>query len=540
MFPRLTAEQIARLRPFGKCRSFEAGELIFDQGAVKRGFYILISGQIEILSPSDKGEQIVALHDSGEFTGELDMLTGRQSLVRARAVTRCDVLEIGLADLRRIVQADAEIGELLLRAFLLRRSWLIAHTTGDVILVGSRHNADTLRLRAFLTRNGQPHAFLDVERDSEMPELLAQFQIEPHDIPVLICRGKNKLSNPSNHEAADCLGFNAAIVQDEIYDLIIVGAGPAGLAAAVYGASEGLNVLVLEGNAPGGQAGSSSRIENYLGFPTGISGQDLAGRAFVQAEKFGAHVSIARAATGINCARRPFEISLSDGGSVKSRAIIIATGAEYRRLPLPNLSQFEGAGIYYAATHVEGQLCRDDEVAIVGGGNSAGQAAVYLSSLAKHVHVLVRAEGLKDSMSQYLIRRIEESPAITLHPRTEVKSVGGNGSLEQVCWRSSGSEDETRPIRHLFSMTGACPNTKWLNGCVFLDDKDFIRTGVDLHEEDLTAAKWPLHRPPYIYETSIPHVFAVGDVRSGSVKRVAAGVGEGSMAIQLVHRVLAE
>ncbi len=541
MFPSLGEEQIARLTPFGQQRTFAAGEVVFEPGETKRGFYILISGQVEIMGPAQQGQTLIALHETGEFTGELDMLIGRRSLVRARAVVASEMLEIPLDSLRRIVQTDAELSEIFLRAFLRRRAYLIAHTVSDLMLIGSSHSADTLRLRNFLTRNGQPHTYLDVDRDTGVLELLAHFEIQPADIPVLICSGKHALRNPSNDEAASCLGFNEGIEKGRIHDVIIVGAGPAGLAAAVYAASEGLDVLVLEGSAPGGQAGSSSRIENYLGFPTGISGQELAGRAFVQAEKFGAQVAVAKVATGIDCQRQPFQVDLANGSAAQARTIVVASGAEYRKLPLPNLAQFEGAGIYYGATPVEAQMCQNDEIVIVGGGNSAGQAAVFLSQRAKHVHMLIRGESLASSMSQYLIRRIEESPSITLRTRTEIDSLEGNGSLERICWRETASgAKETHDIRHLFSMTGASPNTAWLQGCLTLDEKQFVKTGSDLLTGDLEAAKWPLRRPPYLFETSVPRVFAVGDVRSGSVKRVASGVGEGSIAVQLIHKVLAE
>jgi thioredoxin reductase (NADPH) len=306
-------------------------------------------------------------------------------------------------------------------------------------------------------------------------------------------------------------------------------------------ASEGLRVLVLEGRVPGGQAGSSSRIENYLGFPTGLSGQELADRALVQAQKFGAQLSTARGAAALKCKTQPFTIELNDGGIAQARSIIVATGATYRRLPLPNLPKFEGVGIYYGATHVEAQLCDGEEVAIVGGGNSAGQAAVFLSSRVRHVHLLVRNAGLSDTMSRYLIRRIEESAAITLKSFTEVTTLEGNGHLERIVVRNSqNGVQESMGLQHLFLMTGAAPNTAWLNGCVELDDKGFIKTGTDLSQETLATAKWPLRRPPYLLETTLPHIFAVGDVRSGSVKRVASTVGEGSVAVQLLHRVLAE
>lgn len=541
MFPKLDAAQIARLEPFGHRRKASAGEVLFDQGESNRALFVVIEGSIEIVAPSRDGDTAVVVHGAGEFTGEVDMLSGRRSLVRGRVREPSELLEIDRLSLLRIVQTNAELGEIFLRAFLLRRTGLIAQTSGDVVLVGSSHSADTLRLKSFLTRNGHPHAYIDVDRDSGVQELLDHFAIRVEDIPVLICRGQKVLRNPTNSEAAACLGFNPEIDQRRVYDLIVVGAGPAGLAAAVYAASEGLDVMVLETSAPGGQAGSSSRIENYLGFPTGISGQDLAGRAFIQAEKFGASVAIARIATALTCARRPFAIECGGAGAIQGRAIILATGAEYRRLPLPNLARFEGAGIYYGATHVEAQLCAGEEIVIVGGGNSAGQAAVFLSGRAKQVHMLVRASGLADSMSRYLIRRIEDTPTITLRTRTQIESLEGSESLERVTWRNTETgAAETREIRHVFSMTGASPNTAWLGGCLALDDKQFIKTGTDILPEDLTAAQWPLGRPPYLFETSRPGVFAVGDVRANSVKRVSAAVGEGSIAVHLVHKVLAE
>jgi thioredoxin reductase (NADPH) len=541
MFPRLDAAQIARLTPHGHRRSAAADEVIFDQGERHRSVFVLLSGRLEIVNPSREGQTVVTLHGAGEFTGEVDILSGRPSLLRANAAENSELLEIDPASLRRVVQTDAELSEIFLRAFVLRRAHLIAHTLGDAVLIGSSHSADTLRLKGFLARNGHPHTYLDVERDPQVQDLLEHFGVDLKDVPVLICGGQPVLRNPSNSEVAAYLGFNAEIDENRVHDLIVVGAGPAGLAAAVYAASEGLDVLVLESNAPGGQAGSSSRIENYLGFPTGISGQDLAARAFIQAEKFGAYVAIARVATALKCDRRPYRVECGGDGTVQGHAILVASGAEYRKLPLTNLSQFEGVGVYYGATRVESQLCEGEEISIVGGGNSAGQAAVFLSGIAKHVHMLVRGPCLAESMSRYLIRRIEETPAITLRTRTEVRTLEGNRHLEQVSWRNrdTGAE-ETRPIRHLFSMTGASPNTAWLRGCLALDDKQFIKTGADLQPQELAGARWPLARLPYLFETSLPRVFAVGDVRSGSVKRVASAVGEGSVAVQLIHKALAE
>jgi thioredoxin reductase (NADPH) len=535
MFPKLAGEQIARLMPLGQERRVAAGEIIFDQGDSEHGVFVVLDGRIELVSVVNGREAILTVHGPGMFTGEVAQLSGRRSLVRCRAHDASRLLEISRANLRRIMQNDAALGELFLRAFILRRVYMISHSVGDAVLIGSSNSADTMRLRGFLSRNGHPFTYLDVEKAPDVQAMLDHFEVRLTDIPVLICRNELVLRNPSNAEAAECFGLNAGIDEASVYDLVVVGAGPSGLAAAVYGASEGLNVLVIEGNAPGGQAGSSSRIENYLGFPMGISGQELAGRAFVQAEKFGAHISVARSAAALKCARPPYVVQLDDGGSVQSRSIIVASGAQYRKLNLPNLAQFEGVGVYYGATAVEAQVCKDQEVAIVGGGNSAGQAAIFLSTVAKHVYLLVRGPGLSETMSRYLISRIESCAEITLKTFTEIEALEGNGRLERTHWRNTKTgEPHTCEVQHVFLMTGASPNTAWLKGCVVMDSKQFVKTGADVGEE------WPLRRPPFMLETSLPGVFAVGDVRAGSLKRVAAAVGEGSMAVQFVHKVLEE
>jgi thioredoxin reductase (NADPH) len=389
-------------------------------------------------------------------------------------------------------------------------------------------------------RNGHPYSYIDLEHDPDVQNLLDSFQISANEIPVLILRGQLVLRNAGNQEIADCLGFNESIDQTQVRDLVVIGAGPSGLAAAVYGASEGLDVLALETSSPGGQAGSSSRIENYLGFPTGISGQELASRAYLQAQKFGADMLIAKA-TRLTCDSKPYIIELENGARISTRTVLIATGAQYRRLPLEDLSRFEGAGVYYGATFMEAQLCAGEEVIVVGGGNSAGQAAVFLAETAKRVHMLVRSNGLAATMSRYLIRRIENSPTIILRSQTEIVAVEGDNHLDSVYWRNSQTgQTEKHEIRHIFVMTGADPNTGWLDGCVMLDSKGFIKTGSDLSPEDLSAEGWALTRQPYLLETSLPGVFAAGDVRGGSIKRVASGVGEGSVAISFVHKVLQE
>lgn len=535
MFPTLNDEQIARLRPFATERRFNTGDIIFDQGDTQNGVLVILEGSIDIESVVNGVETVIVTHKRGEFAGEVSQLSGRRSLARCRAHEATTLLEISRTDLQRLMQSDVELGEIFLRAFVLRRVYMINNSLGDAVLIGSNNSADTLRLRRFFSRNGHPFTYLDVEKDADVQTTLDHFHVQESEIPVLICRGDWVLRNPTDAEAAECFGLNQGIDESEVYDVIVIGAGPGGLAAAVYGASEGLRVLALEGNAPGGQAGTSSKIENYLGFPMGISGQELAARAFIQAQKFGANIAVARYATALKCARSPYAIDLDDGATVKARTLVVAAGAKYRKLDVSNLAQYEGVGVYYGATKVEGQLCAGQSVAVVGGGNSAGQAAIFLSTIAKQVYLLVRGPGLKDTMSRYLISRIESCGDITFKPFTEIEELHGEGHLQRLTWRNNQTgERETCDVQHLFVMTGASPNTGWLEGCVAMDSNQFIKTGQDVQES------WTLRRPPFLLETSLPGVFAVGDVRSGSVKRVAAAVGEGSMAIQFVHKVLAE
>ncbi len=410
MFPRLTEAQIARLLPLGKRRAVANGEILFEQGSLDAQFYVVLRGSLEVVRPFLDHDEFVVRHRVGEFTGEINMLSGRGTLVRCSAAQEGEVLELHRDVLKTLVLTDSELSDLVMRAFILRRVALLDRGFGDVVVIGSLHSSDTLRLREFLTRNAHPHTYMDVDLNSDVQVLLDRFAVKVEEIPILICRGELVLRNPSNQALADCLGFNADIDVAAVRDLLVVGGGPAGLAAAVYAASEGLDVLVVESYAPGGQAASSSKIENYLGFPTGISGQALAGRAFTQAEKFGAQVAIARTASKLLCERRPYAVALSNGDTVRARAIVVASGARYRKLALPNLSQFEGAGIYYAATQMEANVCEKQEVVVVGGGNSAGQAAVFLSQSMEHVHMLVRSENLASTMSRYLIRRIRREP----------------------------------------------------------------------------------------------------------------------------------
>jgi thioredoxin reductase (NADPH) len=539
-FPKLTPEQVERIAVHGRMRRVERGEVLVAAGKPTPKFFVVRTGTIEALNLTRDGEATVTTVLPGQFTGEVTMLSGRRALVTLRMAEPGELIEVDRDQLLGLIQTDAELSEIFVRSFLLRRARLIEGGFGDVVLVGSNHSSDTLRIKEFLTRNAHPYSTIDPDNDPDVQHLLDRFQFSIEEIPVLICRGRTVLRNPTNREIADCLGFNDSVDQTHARDVIIVGAGPSGLAAAVYAASEGLDVLVLESNAPGGQAGSSSRIENYLGFPSGISGGELTARAYTQAQKFGAEMLIAEGATRLDCTRNAYTIEIDRGPRVPARTVIIATGAEYRKLPLENIGRFEGAGIYYGATFIESQLCEGEEVIVVGGGNSAGQAAVFLAQTARMVHMLVRSKGLADTMSRYLIRRIEENPAITLRTCTEITALEGNGHLEHVQWRKDDSPAESRDIQHVFVMTGAAPTTNWLNGCLTLDSQGFIKTGPDLSRDDLVAAKWPLVRQPHLLETSRPGVFAVGDVRAGNIKRVASAVGEGSIAISFVHQALQE
>jgi len=541
MFPVLTTAQQARMLAHGQRRSVEHDEIVVELNQPITKVFVVVSGQLHVLHISNNQEHVVAICNPGMFTGELNVLSGRRGLLRIRAGEKSELIEIDRETLQALIETDSELSDIFLRAYILRRLELVARGFGDIVLIGSSHSLDVLRIKEFLTRNYQPYSYIDLERDAEFQEVLDRFSLSLDDLPVLICRGTAVLHNPSNEEITSCLGFNEGIDQAHVRDLIIIGAGPAGLAAAVYAASEGLDVLVIESSGPGGQAGSSSKIENYLGFPTGISGHELAGRAYAQAQKFGAQMLIAKDAKGLTCDRRPYKVLIGDGESVPARTVIIASGAQYRRLNLENLSKFEGAGIYYGATHLEAQLCNGAEVIVVGGGNSAGQAAVFLAQTSKKVHVLVRANGLASTMSRYLVRRIEETPNIELHTGTEVVALDGKDKLERVTWRDNQTgQHESHNIGHLFSMTGAVPNSAWLDGCVACDQAGFIKTGSDLTSDDLAKTKWPLSRPPYLLESNLPGVFAVGDIRGGNVKRVASAVGEGSIAISFVHQVLAE
>jgi thioredoxin reductase (NADPH) len=540
VFPTLTPAQLHALEDYGGKRRYAAGEILFRQNDRHIPMFVILSGIIEVSRTTVDGPVMLVEHHAGVFTGEIGMLAGRAAIATGRARVDSEVLVIDDASLRRLIIANAELSEIIMRAFILRRVALIQGHYGGIVVIGSRHSGDTHRLRDFLTRNGQPFVSLDIQEDAETAALLTRFNISSDQLPVVVCGERTVLRNPTNRVLANEIGLGPERLEGKQYDTVVVGAGPAGLAAAVYAASEGLRVAVLDAKAPGGQAGTSSKIENYFGFPTGISGQALAGRGFTQAQKFGAEVAVPVEARRLDCAGQgAIAIELDDGEVLRTRSVIIATGARYRKPALPNLDAYEGNGIYYGASFTEATLCKNQDVIVVGGGNSAGQAAVFLSGHARHVHVLVRGKGLAESMSHYLIQRIGSTRNITLHTGTEIVELTGEGALERIKWREQGKPPEEYAIAHVFLFLGAEPNTGWLNDCILLDRQGFVVTGTALLQADAAGPRWALQRPPSAFETSHPGIFAVGDVRSGSVKRVASAVGEGSAAVQSLHAFLA-
>jgi thioredoxin reductase (NADPH) len=534
-FPRLTDEQVRRVAAFGTVEDLPRGTVLFERDDRGVDFFLVLEGHIEIYEEGPDGRpQVMTVHARHQFTGELDLFNDRAILVGGRMGVDGRVARLSRPRFRRMLAAEPDVAEIVLRAFMLRRAGFIAHGQAAVTIVGPPRSGPSVRLQAFLTRNGHPYLTADPEADPAVVALLEQAGLGGEEPPVVLCGSSRVLVRPSVEELADCLGISEPLDPDTVADVVVVGAGPAGLAAAVYAASEGLDTLVLEAEAPGGQAGTSSRIENYLGFPVGVSGQSLAARAQVQAQKFGARIAVPRRVTGLEGSGSPYRLRLADGSSVRARTVVVATGARYRSLPRETgIDRFEGNGVHYAATAVEAALCGGEEVAVVGGGNSAGQAAVFLSRHARHVHVLIRGESLAASMSEYLTARIAAADRITLHPCTEITAVTGRRHLEQVTWTTSTTgAQETRPIADVFLMLGAVPNTEWLRGAVSLDDRGFVRVGSDL-PDDATG-----HRPGLL-ATDLPGVYAVGDVRSSSVKRVASAVGEGSVVVSQVHGFLA-
>jgi thioredoxin reductase (NADPH) len=557
MFPVLSAAEIDRVRRFGEVRRFAAGELLFQAGEAVPGMYVILSGRVAIV-PRDRlgqeapvaafaqllGAPIEEMSEvvPGEVMAEIGQLSGRQDLgvFDARAVVDVEAIVVPPEALRTLLVAEAELGERILRALILRRVALIEVGFGGPIIVGAFKSPDVTRLSGFLERNAIPFRVVDPDEDRDAPSLLAQVAAKPEDLPIVLMLDGSVLKNPAKQELARALGLVATSFRSEPYDVAVVGAGPAGLATAVYGASEGLSVLVLEALAFGGQAGASARIENYLGFPTGVSGRVLMGRAFTQAQKFGAEFSLSTQVQGLDCTSErsgpdpAHVLELADGRRVRARAVVVATGARYRRPEIPNLTQFEGRGVSYWASPVEARLCRNEDVALLGGGNSAGQAAVFLASHARHVRMLVRGPGLSSSMSRYLIDRIAASPNISVLCDTEVVELLGvpGQDLRGIRWRNrhTGAEEQD-DIAHLFLFTGADPAAGWLAGSgIPLDEKGFIRTGADLP---------PAERVPLPLETGVEGIFAVGDVRCGSVKRVGTAIGEGAAVVAQLHTFLA-
>lgn len=537
LYPELTKGQINTVRRYGEEREVADGTLLWEIGDRNTGLFLVVDGRIEIFRRTDGGEYVVVTHGRGRYAGEIASMSGRGAYVGGRAKGRTRVIAVSTEKLRELIATESELGATILLSFILRRMRMIAEHHSNITLIGAGSERNTARIRTFLTRNGVPHEVVDLDVTDRIDERL---NVAARDLPVLLCDSR-PLSNPTNREIAECLGFAAELRQDARFDVAVVGAGPAGLATAVYAASEGLSVIVVESCAPGGQAGTSSKIENYLGFPTGISGQALAGRAYIQAQKFGAEIAVARRLMRLHCGDPLHELELDDGDRIPARAVVIASGALYRQPPIKDLAAFDGGGVHYGASYIEGQFCRDKDVAIVGGGNSAGQAAVFLSAHARSVKILVRGTGLIHSMSNYLIRRIEHTENIELLPYTEVERIEGEDRIRALVIRNNRDNQTRRlEVSQLFIFIGAQPATDFVVNRIALDDKGFIKTGEGLTDEDLRAAGWSLKRRPYLLETSCPRIFAAGDVRAGSVKRVAAAVGEGSTCVQFIHQTLAE
>jgi thioredoxin reductase (NADPH) len=538
LFPTLNEAQLNVLRGAGTERRFSHGEWIWQVGNRGTPLYAVLEGAIDAVRRDVHGDTVVATFLPGQFTGETTTMAGRASLVAGRARGNVRAIAVPQERLHELMAVNPELGELLMQAFILRRMRMIAEHIGPVTLIGSRYAAETVRLRDFLMRTGTPHEYIDLEHADDVEGLLEQFNVRPDETPIVLCNG-SVLRNPSIEVLGECLGTSMRVSEETLYDVAVVGAGPGGLAAAVYAASEGLKVIVLEQLAPGGQAGTSSRIENYLGFPTGISGQALAGRAWTQAQKFGAEFAIPREVKTVSSAATELRMGLSSGEMLRARTVVIASGVIYRQPGIPGIERFIGGHVHYSASYLESLLCRGEEVAVLGGGNSAGQAAVYLSGHARHVYILVRGEGLADSMSRYLIHRIENTPNVTLLTHTELTALIGDAALEGVRWKNSATGEETeRPVRHVFVFIGAVPCTDYLDVTIVRDAKGYVKTGTALSEAERVLYKGAGNVVPRSLETSWPKVFAVGDVRSGSLKRVATAVGEGAAVVSQLHEAL--
>ena len=541
MFPKFAAGEIDRLIRFGQMQRYAKGEPLFVTGEVAPGAFVLRSGRVRVTRRDPLGRLAPIVEQGpGDFTAELGQLSGRPALVDAHAVDDVEALLIPAENLRAVMIAEPELGDRIMRALILRRVVLIETGAGGPVLIGPENLPDVVRLQGFLARNAYPAQVLDPAEDRDAAELVKKYAPDPRELPLAVCPKGTILKCPSEAELARALGMTRVDESDRTFDVAVVGAGPAGLATAVYAASEGLSVVVFDGRAFGGQAGESARIENYLGFPTGVPGRTLAGRAYVQAQKFGAEMAIPVEVSSIDCSRTPVTLELGDGARARAAAVVIACGARYRRLDVPNLRDFEGRGVWYWASPIEARLCRSEEVALVGGGNSAGQAAVFLRDYAAKIWLLVRGQSLAESMSQYLVDRIAATENIEVLTNTEVVALSGSpeGQLERIRWRHGPSGKETeKPMRHLFLFIGAEPATSWLEGCVSLDAKGFVETGASAPIQDAGAGGSAAGA--LSLQSSAPGVFAVGDVRSGSVKRVGAAIGEGAAVVAQLHVHLA-
>ncbi len=536
-FPKLTDGQVAALAARGRRRAVQAGDVLFAEGDRGFCFYVVLSGSVEIVERSRGVPHTVAVHQPQEFTGDVDMLTGRAALISGRVAVEGELLELGAAALREAVDGEPELGELIVKAFLMRRSLLLSDGFEGVKIIGSRFSVEAHRLRDFSTRNAIPFTWIDLEGDPQAEELLRHFNIPATDTPVVIGRQGTFHRRPSIEDLARCAGLDVVFDPAEVHDLVVVGGGPAGLAAAVYGASEGLDVVVLEGLATGGQAGTSARIENYLGFPAGVSGAELTRNALLQAQRFGARITVPGTVARLGIDGGVRRVTLEDGAQLRARCVLVATGVSYRRLDLPRFRDFEGAGIYYAATDMEARLCRGDDVIVVGAGNSAGQAIVHLSRYARTVHVVMRGTDLGASMSRYLVDRVEHLGNVVIHRGAVISGLEGDDHLTAVHVRDDAGSEMVVRTPALFLFIGADPNTAWLSGCIDLDAKGFVLTGPQLSRQTLGDPRWnAAGRPPFLLETSLPGVFAAGDVRSGSVKRCASAVGEGAITVSFVHQ----
>jgi thioredoxin reductase (NADPH) len=539
MFPRLTDAEIDRMRPFGTPTHAAAGDMLISTGQPSVGMWVILSGIMEITRRDGLGHRHkVSEAHPNYFVAEVSSISGGPVLVDAVASTPMELLLITPERLRALLVADAQLSETIMRALILRRVSLIQQGSGGPVLVGTGREPQLIALQGFLTRNNHPHTVVNADTDPEAAAIVARVAAKPGDFPLVICPDGNVLRNPDEGQLATCLGWLPEFDESTVYDVAIVGAGPAGLAAAVYAASEGLHVAVFDCRAPGGQAGASARIENYLGFPTGISGQALAGRAFVQAQKFGAHIAIPAEIVALDCScsaetHYQLGITLKTGQRVNTRSLVVASGAVYRRPPVPKLEAYEGRGVYYWASPVEAKLCKHEEIVMIGGGNSAGQAAVFLASYVDHLHLFIRGTSLDASMSRYLIDRIASLPNVTLHTCTQLVGLDGDErGLSSIRYRRADTVGEQRmDTRYLFLFIGADPNTEWLRSCgVELDEHGFVLTGV--------AARPHAETPPLTLETSVDGVFSIGDVRSGSTKRIASGVGEGAAVVAQIHGLL--